>query len=130
VAEIPLYDDMDDVPAAQPREGVRVTSLAIRPYADGRRMKLSFSLTPFLERPSVDLSVVNPAGHEVASLSLIEAMDTTFDFTVHLRGPEPAGPHNLRLTLFYLESDEPGAARQVVDERSLTFLPTAEAASP
>jgi hypothetical protein len=130
VAEIPLYDDMEAVPAAVPREGVRITSLAIRPYADGRRMKVSFSLTPFLERPSVDLSVVNSAGQEVASLSLIEAMDTQFDFTVHLRGPEPVGPHDLRLMLFYLESDEPGAARQVVDERSLTFSPAAEAASP
>lgn len=130
MAEIPLYDDIEDVPAAAPRAEVRITSLAIRPYADGRRMKLSFSLTPFQERPSVDLAVVNAAGQEVASLSLIEAMDTHFDFTVHLRGPEPAGPHELRLTLFYLESDEPGAARQVVDERSLIFSPTEATPSP
>src|SRR5215211_18264 len=121
---------MEDVPIPLPRGDVRITSLAIRPYADGRRMKLSFSLTPFLERPSVDLAVVNAAGQEVASLSLIEAMDTHFDFTVHLRGPEPVGPHDLRLTLFYLESDEPGAARQVVDERSLSFSPAAETPSP
>jgi hypothetical protein len=57
-------------------------------------------------------------------------MDTHFEFTVHLRGPEPVGPHDLRMVVFYLESDEPGAARQVVDERSLIFSPTAEAASP
>ena len=127
MADIPLYEEDEPVPVALPRTEVRITSLAIRPYTDGRRMKLSFTLTPFLERPSVDLSVTNAAGQEVASLSLIEAMDTTFDFTVHLRGPEPNGMHELRLTLFYLESDEPGAARQVVDERRLTFSPAPEA---
>ena len=128
MVEIPLYEEDEPVPVALPRAEVRITSLAVRPYTDGRRMKLSFTLTPFLERPSVDLSVTNAAGQEVATLSLIEAMDTTFDFTVHLRGPEPVGPHELRLTLFYLENDEPGAARQVVDERSLTFSPAPEAA--
>ncbi|MEP7359863.1 MAG: hypothetical protein ABI847_21610 [Anaerolineales bacterium] len=130
MADIPLYDDMEDVPAAAARAEVRITELAIRPYADGRRMKLSFSLTPFLERPSIDVTVINPSGQEVASLSLIEAMDTHFDFTIHLRGPEPVGAHELRMQVFYLESDEPGAARQVVDERSLTFSPAEAAPSP
>jgi hypothetical protein len=66
----------------------------------------------------------------VASLHLIEAMDTAFDFTVHLRGPAPAGDHHLRLVLFYLEADEPGALRQVVDEQSVTFNPAEAVRQP
>jgi hypothetical protein len=130
VANIPLYDGSDDLPAPRPRAEVRFGEIAVRPYPDGRRMKLHFSLTPFLERPSVDMAVTNLAGSEVASLHLIEAMDTAFDFTVHLRGPEPRGPHLLRLVLFYPESDEPGAPRQVVDQQTITFDPAPEASQP
>ncbi len=126
MAEIPLYGESDDVPAPRPRAEVRFEELAIRPYPDGRRMKLHFSLTPFQERPSVEAWVTNAGGAEVAALSLIEAMDTAFDFTLHLRGPEPRGPHTLRLVLFYTAGDEPGAPRQVVDEQSLTFDPVTE----
>lgn len=126
MAEIPLYDDSDDAPAPRPRADVRFEELAVRPYPDGRRLKLHFSLTPFQERPSVEATVTNATGVEVAALSLIEAMDTAFDFTMHLRGPEPRGPHTLRLVLFYTAGDEPDASRQVVDERSLTFDPVPE----
>jgi hypothetical protein len=100
---------------------VRITKVAVRPYGDGRRMKLAFALTPFEERPSVEMSVTNLLGQEVAALSLIEAMDTTFEFTIHLRGPEPRGEHTLHLTLFYRASDEPDAERQIVDEHTLIF---------
>ncbi len=129
MAEIPLYDESEEVPPPRARADVRFTKVAVQPYPDGRRVKLSFALTPFEERPSVDMTVTNPEGREVAALSLIEAMETHFDFTVHLRGPEPRGEHTMRLVLFYRESDEPEAARQFVDEHVLTFVPTAEAAA-
>jgi hypothetical protein len=129
MADIPLYDESEEVPVPRPRAEVRFAGIAVKPYPDGRRMKLHFDLTPFLERPSVEMTVTNLAGNEVASLHLIEAMDTGFDFTVHLRGPAPAGDHLLRMVLFYPESDEPGAARQVVDEQTVAFDP-AEAAPP
>ena len=129
MADIPLYDESEDIPAPRARQDVRFTTVAVKPYPDGRRVKLNFALTPFAERPSVDMDVTNREGREVASLSLIEAMDTSFDFTVHLRGPEPRGEHVLHLMLFYLESDAPEAARQVVDEHRLSFFPPAEAAA-
>jgi hypothetical protein len=128
MADIPLYDESEEVPVPRARNEVRFISVSVKPYTDGRRIKLNFGLTPFQERPSVDMAVTNSEGREVAALSLIEAMDTEFDFTVHLRGPEPRGEHTLQLTLLYLENDEPGAARQVVDEHQLTFLPVAQGA--
>jgi hypothetical protein len=130
MADIPLYDENAELPAPRPRAEVRLGDIAVRPYPDGRRMKLHFSLTPFAERPSVDMTVTNAAGQEVASLHLIEAMDDAFDFTVHLRGPEPHGEHQMRLVLFYPETDEPGAPRQVVDEQTVSFDPTEAAHRP
>lgn len=130
MADIPLYDESEEAPAPRPRAEVRFTGMTVTPYPDGRRMKLHFGLTPFEERPSVDVTVTNAAGHEAGSLHLIEAMDTAFDFTLHLRGPEPEGEHRLRLVLFYLASDEPDAGRQIVDEQTVTFDPTQAAARP
>jgi len=126
MAEIPLYEEGEEVPVALPRAEVRFSSVAIRPYSDGRRMKLKFTLTPFLERPSVEATVTNADGAGVAAMDLIEAMDTDFDFTLHLRGPEPVGRHTLHMTLFYRESDDPDSARQVVDEHTLPFSPQPE----
>ncbi len=121
MSDIQLYDEGEDIPLPRPKAEVRFTESKVTPLADGRRVKLYFALTPFVERPSVDMRVINAVGKEVATMSLIEAMDTEFDFTVHLRGPQPQGEHTLRLTLFYLEGDDPAAPRQVVDERDLAF---------
>ncbi len=123
MTEIPLFDENEDAPIPRAREAVRFSEVVLKPYGDGRRVKLNFTLTPFVERPSVDIAVTNTLGHEVASMSLIEAMDTAFEFTIHLRGPEPKGEHTLRLTMFYPKSDDaPTEDRQIVDEHLQTFV--------
>ncbi len=121
MTDIPLYDNPDEAPIPKPKTEMRFTTITAKPYPDGRRVRLSFKLTPFLERPSVDIAVTNTAGDEVASMSLIEAMDTDFEFTLHLRGPEPQGEHTAHLSLFYPEGDEALAERQIVDERDFNF---------
>lgn len=123
MSEIPLYNEEEDAPMPRAREDVRFGDVSVKPYGDGRRVKLNFTLTPFVERPSVDIAVTNTLGHEVASMSLIEAMDTEFEFTIHLRGPQPKGEHTLHLTIFYPKTDDaPAEDRQVVDERLQTFV--------
>jgi len=121
MSDLHFYDEGEDLPLPRPKAEVRFTDASLLPLADGRRVKLHFALTPFAERPSVEMTVTNASGREVATMSLIEAMDTDFDFTVHLRGPQPQGEHTLRLTMFYLEGDDPDAPRQIVDERDLIF---------
>ncbi len=44
-------------------------------------------------------------------MSLIEEMNTKFEFTVHLRGPQSPGEHHIHLTLFYGGRDDPDAPR-------------------
>ena len=126
MSDIPLYGPDEEVPMPRARAEMRFTAVTVKPYPDGRRVKLNFAFTPFIERPSVEVSVTNAQGHEVASLSLIEAMDTEFDFTVHLRGPQPEGEHTLRLVMFYPQSDSaPTEQRQIVAEETATFVITA-----
>jgi hypothetical protein len=123
MTDIPLYDENEDAPLPRVKEDVRFEAVSVKPYGDGRRVTLRFKLTPFVERPSVDVRVTNALGSEVASMSLIEALDTEFDFTLHLRGPEPRGEHAVHLTLFYpLSDDAPTGERQVVDEQTAAFV--------
>lgn len=121
MSNLPLYDSMDDVPEPQPRESVRLTQATLTPYADGRRVKMLLTLTPFLEKPSLDVRVTNAAGQEVTTLSLIETMETDFEFTLHLRGPEPHGQHTASFEVFYLTSEDVLGPRQIVDTRTVTF---------
>jgi len=125
MADLPLYDETEDAPLPHAKADMRFTDAAAKPLSDGRRVKLNFKFTPFLERPSVDMAVTNVFGNEVASMSLIEAMDTDFEFAVHCGGPEPECERTIHLTLFYREGDDPDAPRQIVDERDVTFTVTA-----
>jgi len=99
----------DEVP--QPPEAVTFESLQARVYPDGRRVRVDVKLTPFLERPNLEFTILNAQGKEVASLSVIESMDHKFEMTAHLRGPLPTGQHLLRGELFY----EPDSPRKVTE---------------
>lgn len=93
----------EDVP--RPKEEVRIQGLEAHPYPDGRRVRVDIRVTPFQERPNLDIEVFNAQGDEVASLNVIESMDHRFEITVHVRGPQPRGKHTARLVLFYPETE-------------------------
>lgn len=121
MSDLTFYEDPEDIPASVPREAMRFESVDVQPYPDGRRVKLAFTFPPFLERPSVEAWVTNAEGTTVATMLLIEAMEQSFDFTVHLRDPEPRGAHTLHLQLFYLLNDENPEDKQIMDERAVAF---------
>lgn len=95
------FFDPADLPV--PRSEVRFSEVTAAPYPDGRRVRLNVHLTPFQERPNVDIAVFNRLGQEVASMTIIESMDHRFDLTVHLRGPRPEGQYTARCAVGYAE---------------------------
>lgn len=121
MSNLTFYEDPEEIPIPVPREEMRFESVQAEPYPDGRRVKLTFKLKPFMERPSVEAWVTNASGQMVATLSLIEAMDQEFDFTVHLRGPQPSGLYTLNLELFYVNDVEKPDEKQIVDLRTVEF---------
>lgn len=121
MADLHFYEDPEDIPVPLPRSEMRFAEVNVQPYADGRRIRLRLKFLPFAERPSVDAWVTNAEGNVVASMSLIEAIERDFEFTLHLRGPEPRGDHTLHLALYYLAGDDRLDERQVVDERAVPF---------
>jgi hypothetical protein len=113
---INFFDD----PLEAPRdpEDVRLRQLGLYVYDDGRRIAVGFDLTPFKQRPSLEVSAKNARGELAGSLTIIEALTPNFNLTMHLRDREPTDLYEFEAIVFYKEGPE--GQRTVVDQRSTT----------
>jgi hypothetical protein len=114
--QIQFFDDPGRGPRS--REDVRFNQLGLYVYEDGRRVAVGFDITPFLERPSIEVTVVNEAGQPAASLSVIEAMQPNFHLTLHLRDDNPTENYQMQAELYYMSAD---GDRMVVDSVTKGF---------
>ena len=80
------FFESDAVP--QPRDKVKITQLSAQPYPDGWRVRIMLSVTPFQERPNLEVEVVTADNKPIAEMSIIETM-------------HPAGDYLLRAELYY-----------------------------
>jgi len=102
-------------PQARPREQVKFTSLTALPHGDGRRIRLHLVLTPFLERPTVHIQVLDPSGSPAGSLSIIESDAPDVELTVHLRDPIEPGTHRIQAVLQYGDDPPQDAAETTLE---------------
>jgi len=121
------FQDPTDIPL--PPNEVRIRRLAADPYPDGRRVRVTLELTPFLKRPNGEITVFNASGGEVASLSIIETIDPKMEMTIHLRGQETHGDYRVEARVFYLEESEtkPGEKEQDLQDRKQVEVDRAQA---
>jgi hypothetical protein len=99
-----------------PPTDTRLLDLRGDPYPDGKRLRVALEITPFLKRPSIELTLTDPSGEQAALASVIEPMAWKLELTLHNRIPDPvAGTYNLTATLTYPDLGE-------VDRRSLSIL--------
>jgi hypothetical protein len=94
----------DDLERLAP-EQTRVQSLDVQPYADGERVRVNVRMTPFLQRPHLEIKVTDANGDEVATASIVEPMTWKLELTMHLRGAT-ASPFKLAARLFYPDGPE------------------------
>ena len=106
------FVDPAEVPL--PPDQVSFQAVAVEPYSDGTRVKVNLSVTPFQERPSIDIEVLNQQGARVASSSIVEATDTTMSLTLHIRAPSESLDCSLVARIL---NEEQG----VVDKREVQF---------
>ncbi len=92
-----FFADEAEVPLP-PRE-VRILEADAQPAPDGRRIALHVLLTPFLEYPNLEVSLLRPDGSEERSLSIIGAMERHLALTLHVARPESGGLYTVRLEL-------------------------------
>lgn len=97
-----------------PRHEVRIEELTIQPQADARRMRVSLKLTPFRERPNIELLITDSIEIQVASVSIIEALDHRMSVMVHLRAHPAPGTLTLHASVLYPESSP-------VDQKTISF---------
>ncbi|NOY97814.1 MAG: hypothetical protein GXP40_01245 [Chloroflexi bacterium] len=115
-----------DIPRLDP-EDVRIVEMRAEPYPDGRRVRVNLDITPYKKRPHLEVTLTNPGGDEVSTVSIIEPLNWKIEFTMHIRGENIAGTYTLDTRLFYPPRDEedPKMARVDIpvpdtDRRSLT----------
>lgn len=119
-----------DVP--QPPEKTKIEHIAVQPSDDGWRVKVEIHVTPFQQRPSIEMSLIklsdNGEGNtaQVSQFSIIETMHPKMEFTMHLRGiSAPEGDYQLHTTMYYRDTPAQDATTleppQVQDERVHTF---------
>jgi hypothetical protein len=104
----PQFSEFEQAPL--PPEQVRVTSARASPYPDRRRVKVGVCLTPFLERPDVELRIADPGGETLAEAAVIECVEHEFELTLHLRQPSlTAMACHLQVKVSYPERDPASA---------------------
>jgi hypothetical protein len=89
----------DNLQRATPAE-TRITKLSAEPYPDSERVRVDIEVTPFQQRPYIEVKLTDSHGEEVATASIVEPMSWKLEFTMHLRGAN-ASPFTIQAKLFY-----------------------------
>lgn len=112
---------------------MEIRKLEVQPYEDRHRVRIDFEISPFLQRPNIEIIVINQNGQQVSQFSVVEAIENKMEFTLHLREPNPAGVYTLEMQLFYTDltglEDEEGPPikdmllenKKIVTSRAITF---------
>ena len=108
----------DPLQDGRPRSEVRLNNLGLYVHEDGRRVAVGFDITPFAEKPSIEVTVTNARGEEAGHMTIIEAFQPNFHLTLHLRDEEPTEEYEVEAVLYYGGTDEP---RMVVDSKQARF---------
>ena len=99
LSDIMFFEDEDEAPRL-PHE-VEITKVQVRPLPDGRRVVIQVALTPFIETPSFDVTLLRPDGTTERTLSVVSTMDRMNTLTMHLRRPERLVEYIARVELLH-----------------------------
>jgi hypothetical protein len=96
-----------------PPESVSIRKLRAIPLPDMKRVTVEMELSPFVEHPNLDISILSPEGEVVANMFVIEAREQVMTLTLHLRQPEPEALYTARLAVLREE--------EILDQHEVTF---------
>lgn len=71
----------------KPPAETRLLDLRAEPDKDGERIRVTLDLTPFQQRPYIELSLADSNGNETASASIVEPVGWKLELTLHNRKP-------------------------------------------
>jgi len=103
-----------------PPADTRLLNLHAEFYPDGKRLRVSLGVTPYQQKPYLEVTLTNSIGEIVAATSIVEPVAWKLEFTLHIRKPDAikSGAFKLTVVLSYLELGE-------IDRREITVeIPT------
>jgi hypothetical protein len=101
--DVQFFFDPRDQPRS--REDVRIKQIGLFVHEDGRRVTFGLELTPFLERPCIDVEISNADGRPAGALSVIETVTPNFSLVMHLRDQTASNPYRLQAVIYYVTPD-------------------------
>lgn len=96
---------VDPSEAPVPPDEVRIREIKVQPTRGGSILNVQIHLTPFHERPSLEVELVDSDDRMLAHTSIIEVVNPSMEFNLHVRGKNGTGQHRLRVEVGYPESD-------------------------
>ncbi|MCO5185182.1 MAG: hypothetical protein M9918_24845 [Anaerolineae bacterium] len=116
--QIDFFDDPSRTPRS--REDVRINDIGIYVHPGGRRIAVGFDLTPFIERPSLDVDIRNARGEWAGQLSVVQTPESNFHLNTFLRDSDGTDTYELLVVVYYAVLED-GFPRMEVDRRVVTF---------
>lgn len=103
-----------------PPQEVRIVGLYGEAWQEDRRkVRIHLEVTPFLERPDLEVVIADDAGQEVSSINIIENIEERMTFTMHIRGEEIKEQYLLIASVIYPEVGQ-------VDQKKADYRPSLE----
>lgn len=119
---IQFFDDNDHSPKM--REDVRLLRTRLEVSPEGKRIAVDLELTPFIERPTIDLRLYDDEGKLAGMLKIIETLDTFNRVVMHLRGEQASDHYTFVMQVYFANVDE-DLQRMDVDQWQQRFEWTA-----
>jgi hypothetical protein len=71
----------------EPPATTRFLDLHAEPSSDGKLLKVVLALTPFTQRPYLDLALTDSNGGVVVTTSIVEPVSSKLEVNLHFRNP-------------------------------------------
>jgi len=112
-----FLSDPSEIPL--PPEEVRIRSVSVEPWPDGRRLRIKINIDPFQQRPNLDIRMHRSGESEMISeTTIIGTMTPKNEVNLHFRNVPPSAEYLLTVVLYYSNQNdlpEPGSQPPLPD---------------
>lgn len=114
---IQFFDNPEETPNS--RDDVKLKQLGFMVYEDLRRVMVGLELTPFIERPSIEITLANDNGQPAGSLNVIGPTTPNLSLVMHLRDAQPTETYHAHIAIYYQNPED--KERYAVDIQQASF---------
>ena len=92
----------------QDLEEIKIVEFSSEVYTDQRRIKVNFTLSPFLENPNASIKLINQDNNLLTEVNIVNIFSSANEITLHIpANRNKPGDYRIELDLFYIREEEP-----------------------